>query len=141
MPTGAKLINRKVVLKFPHQLVEEPIVCRLVKHHNLDVSILMARITPREEGLLVLDLTGDESSFNEGVDYVKALGVNIQPLSQDIVRNDDLCTHCGACVTVCPSAALSVDPETKEVIFREEHCIACELCVPACPFHAMEVNY
>jgi len=141
MTVEANVVNRKVVLKFPHQLIEAPIVCHLVREYNLDVNILKAKITPREEGLLVLGLRGEEDAYRRGVDYLHELGVDIQPLSQDIVRNEDRCTHCGACVAICPAYALTVDPETRKILFDQEKCIACELCVPACPPRAMEVHY
>mgnify|MGYP000347785837 CR=1 FL=1 len=141
MTTEAATINRKVVLKFPHQLIDQPIVCHLVKEYGLDVNILMARITPREEGLLVLELTGQSDAFERGVQYLEELGIDIQSLSQDIVRNEDRCIHCGACVTICPSGALTLDPKTRKVNFIQDKCIACELCVPGCPPRAMEVHY
>ena len=141
MTDEVELMNRKIVLKFPHQLIEQPIVSNLVKHYGLEVNILKAKITPREEGLLVLELKGEQDDYHKGVAYLNELGVNIQPLSQDIVRNEERCTHCGACVTICPAAALTVDPVTRKVLFDQEKCIACELCVPACPPRAMEVHY
>ena len=141
MPVEAKIVNRKIVLKFPHQLIEQPIICELVRKYGLDVNILKAKITPQEEGLLVLELKGEQSAYEAGVAYMEGIGVNLQLLSQDIVRNEDRCTHCGACVTVCPSGALVLEVSTQRVLFKEERCIACELCVPACPPRAMEVHY
>ncbi len=141
MTVEAKIVNRRVVLKFPHRLIEEPIVCRLVRDYDLDVNILKAKITPREEGLLVLELTGAERAFDEGIAYMKNLGMDIQPLTQDIIRVDERSTHSGASVAVCPSPTLVLDPKTRNVLFQQEHCVACELCVPACPYQAMEVHY
>jgi len=141
MSDEAKIVNRKIVLKFPHQLIEQPIICQLVRNYGLDVNILKAKITPREEGLLVLELKGEESAYEAGIAYIEGIGVNLQLLSQDIVRNEERCTHCGACVTVCPSGALVLEVSTQRVLFKEERCIACELCVPACPPRAMEVHY
>ena len=141
MTLEANVVNKKVVLKFPHQLIEQPIVCDLVRKFDLTVNILKAKITPREEGLLVLELEGDQSAYEQGIAYVESLGVNIQLLSQDIVRSEDRCTHCGACVVICPSGALVLDAKTQRVLFKEDKCIACELCVPACPPGAMEVHY
>jgi len=133
--------SQKVVLRFPHKLVDQPIVCRLVKDYNLDFNILKAYITPEEEGLLVLELIGKNEDFKKGIDYIKSMGVSVQPLSKDIKRNDKKCTHCGACVTICPSDALVLDPATRKVIFHEDKCIACELCIKACPPRAMEIHF
>jgi ferredoxin len=112
-----------------------------VKDYDLDFNILKAYVTPREEGLVVLELSGQEANFNKGLEYLKKVGVKTQPLSQDVIRNDSRCTHCGACVTVCPSGALVLEPSTRKVHFYENKCIACELCVKACPTRAMEIRF
>ena len=133
--------SRKIVLKFPQYLVDQPIVCNLVKHYQLDFNILKAYVTPREEGLLVMELVGDKSSLAQGMQYLEDAGVEVQPLSQDIVRNEERCTHCGACTSVCPKGALSLDRQTFLVSFDSEKCIACEFCLKACPPRAMEVHF
>jgi ferredoxin len=112
-----------------------------VKHYGLDFNILRAYVTPREEGLLVLGVTGSAESVESGMEYLADLGVQVQLLSQDITRNEARCTHCGACVSVCPAGALALDPATSKVIFDNAKCIACELCVQACPPRAMEVHF
>ena len=135
------MVSKKVVLKFPQKLVEEPIVCKLVKDYDLDFNILKAYVTPQEEGLLVLELSGESNNYKKGIDYVKKLGVIVQPLSKDVRRNEEKCTHCGACVTICPTDALVVDPKTRKIIFDQEKCIACELCINGCPPRAMEIHF
>lgn len=135
------MVSKRIVLTFPHNLLDKPIVYKLVKDYDLVFNILQARITPKEEGLLVLELTGKKENYAEGVKYIKSLGVKIQPLSQDVTRDDVRCTHCGACITVCPTGALYIDKKTMKVIFDSEKCIACELCVRACPPRAMVVKF
>jgi ferredoxin len=135
------MVSRRIVLKFPPRMVEQPIVYRLVKEYNLEFNILKAYVTPREEGLLVLELKGGDRDYQKGVDYLSKIGLSIQPLSQDVIRNDSRCTHCGVCVTICPAGALVIDPETRKVLFHDDKCIACELCVPACPPRAMEMHF
>ncbi len=135
-------MRRKVVLHFPHEQVDKPIVSRLVKEFDIDFNILKAQITPREEGLLVMELIAEEENFNRGLRYLEENKVTVEPLSQDIKRNDERCTHCGACTGICPSRALFIeDRVTMEVRFDEEACVACELCVRVCPPRAMEVHY
>lgn len=135
------MVSRRIVLKFPHQLVDQPIVYKLVKDYNLEFNILKAYVTPREEGLLVLDLKGEEDKYQQGMGYLRSLGIGIQPLSKDIRRNEAKCTHCGACVVICPSNALAMDIVTRKVLFYEDKCIACELCINACPPRAMEIHF
>ena len=135
------MISKRLVLHFPHRLVDQPIVYKLVKDFNLSFNILKARVTPQEEGLMVLELSGKEEDFNRGIEYLKASGLKTQLLSEDVVRNPSKCTDCGLCVPICPAQALVVDPQTKKVIFHEDKCIACELCVKICPAHAMEIDF
>jgi ferredoxin len=135
------VFSRKIVLHFPDRLVDQPIICRLVKDYDLEFNILKAYVTPNEEGLLVLELKGEKQNYNKGVGYLKKMGVGIQPLSKDIVRNDQKCTHCGVCVPICPTGALEVEPSTRKVNFYNDKCIACELCFSVCPVRAMEVHF
>jgi len=135
------LVSKRIVLHFPHNLVDQPIVYKLVKGYNLKFNILRASVTPEEEGLLVLELIGEEKDYEQGVQYLKEVGVKVQLLSQDIIRNEEKCTHCGVCVPICPTGALVVDPLTRKVLFYNEKCIACELCIKACPVRAMEVHF
>ncbi|UCC60088.1 MAG: 4Fe-4S binding protein [Dehalococcoidia bacterium] len=131
---------RKVVLRFPHRLVDKPIIYRLVKDYDLQFNILKASITPEEEGLLVLELSGKKKNYEEAISFLTGAGVETQLLAQDVLRNEGRCTHCGACVTQCPVNAFRVDLATRQVEFIETRCIACELCIKACPVRAMEVH-
>lgn len=134
------MVSKRIVLTFPHKLLDKPVVYKLVKDFDLVFNILQAKITPKEEGILILELTGKKENYAKGIKYLTELDVDIQPLSKDVTRNDDRCTHCGACVTVCPTEALYLDKSTMKVIFNSEKCIACELCVKACPPRAMIVK-
>jgi len=135
------MVKKRIVLTFPHKLVDKPIVYKLVKDFDLTFNILQAKIMPNEEGMMVVELEGEKDNYARGVDYLKESGVKIEPLSKEVLRDEDRCTHCGACVTVCPTEALYVDKKTMKVIFDAEKCIACELCVKACPPRAMIVKF
>ncbi len=134
-------ISKKMVLRFPRRLVDRPIVSRLVKDFNLDFNILKASITPEEEGLLILEVTGKQEDYDKGINYLTKTGVRIQSLSQDVTRNEERCTHCGACITICPAGAFEIEPLTRRVNFYNEKCIACGLCIKACPPRAMELHF
>ncbi|TET16482.1 MAG: 4Fe-4S dicluster domain-containing protein [Dehalococcoidia bacterium] len=134
-------VSKRIVLHFPKRLVERAIVSRLVKEYNLDFNILKASVTPDEEGLMVLELTGKQADYDRGIRYLAETGVRIQSLSQDVTRNEERCTHCGACITICPTAAFELDFVTRRVNFHDEKCLACELCIKACPPRAMELHF
>jgi ferredoxin len=134
-------ISRRVVLHFPRILVDQPIVYRLVKDYNLEFNILKASVTPKEEGLLVLELSGEQRDYEQGMQYLAGIGVGIQPLSQNVIRNEARCTHCGACITICPTGAFTLELPSRRVNFQAERCIACGLCIKPCPPRAMEVRF
>jgi ferredoxin len=133
--------NGKYVFKFPARLVEHPMASELVRDHNVIVNILRARVEPDEEGMLVVELTGEEKDIDAGLKYVKGLGVEVESLSKDITWHEDLCTECTACRSVCPTGALSTGEEDMAVSFDQSKCIACELCIPACPYGAVEITF
>jgi len=134
-------VSKRIVLHFPKRVVDRPIVCRLAKDYDLEFNILKASITPEEEGLVVLELSGEQKEYDKGIMYLTETGVRIQSLSQNVIRNEERCTHCGACVTICPSGAFELDPVTRRVDFYDEKCVACGLCIKACPPRAMEVHF
>jgi ferredoxin len=134
-------ISKKVVLHFPQRMVDRPIVSRLIKDYNLDFNILKASINQEAEGTMVIELTGDPDDYDRGIKYLQETGVRIQSLGRDIIRNEDRCTHCGACVGVCPAGAFEVERKTMRVLFQNEKCLACELCIKACPPRAMALHF
>ena len=134
-------VSRRIVLHFPPTITEQPVVYRLAKDFDLSFNILRASVSPGEEGLLVMELSGDEESYDKGIQYLTSVGVEIQSLSQDVVRDEVRCTHCGACVNLCPTGAFSLEPETRKVLFDHNKCVVCGLCVKACPPRAMKLYF
>lgn len=134
------MYSKILVLRFPKTEVEKPIVCYLARNYDLVFNILNATVLPRKEGIMVLELSGSRKNFNEGVSYLKSQGVSVQNASQEVKRDNDKCTHCGACTAVCPTGALSIKRPDMTVGFDQSRCSVCELCVSACPPRAMRIR-
>jgi len=108
-------MKKKLSLSFPRHLVSEPITYRLVKDYELVVNIIKAKITP-------------ESAINKGVDYLNRVGVEVKPLVQEIKWSPEKCTHCTACVPLCPVGAFSIERKERVVSFNDEKYSLWNLC-------------
>jgi ferredoxin len=128
-------------LRFPPEIVDDPIIVNLVRKFDLSFSILKATIYPGKEGFMVLELSGRRNNFNQGIQYLKSLGIKVENIGHDIRRDEDRCFQCGACTAVCPTGALHIKRPEMAVLFDKEKCSACELCVPTCVARAMKVNF
>jgi ferredoxin len=134
------MYSKKIVIRYTPEVVQQPVIYELVKQYNLVFNILKARIFPRREGVIVLELTGLKENFDNGIRYLKEMGLKVEPLSKSVSQNTDKCVHCGACTAFCPTGALAFEGESQKVLFDPEKCNGCELCVSACPVRAMEIN-
>ncbi len=130
-----------MTLNFPPHLIDQPVTYELITAHGLKVNILRARITPREWGRLVVEVSGKKKNLDAGLQYATELGVDIKPLAQDVQWHEEKCIECSACVSICPTGALFIEREEMRVSFDHDKCIACELCIPACPYEAVQITF
>ncbi|RJR45001.1 MAG: 4Fe-4S dicluster domain-containing protein [Deltaproteobacteria bacterium] len=129
-----------LALRFSREVVDQPIIYRLVKDYDLEFNLLKAAIDPRQEGVIVMELRGHPKNFRRGLKYLRDSGVKVKSVAREVGRNEELCYQCGACIAVCPSGALSIKRPEMAVVFDPNKCSACELCCPVCPARAMEVR-
>lgn len=129
---------KRIVLRFGTDISVKPIVYRLVKDYDLVVNIVKADVNPQKEGTMILEVTGDQSE--EGLNYLRNIGVSVQALNQEIIRNEEKCVMCGVCTGICPTGALYMERPSMEVRFDGDQCVFCQLCVKVCPMRAMEVR-
>jgi len=55
--------------------------------------------------------------------------------------NQDYCSRCSICHSVCPYEAVKRDPETGKVEIDMQKCQVCGICYSACPVFAIEILY
>ena len=55
--------------------------------------------------------------------------------------NQDLCSKCCVCHSICPYEAIHRDPETGKVEINIKECQVCGICYSACPVSAIKMTY
>ncbi|HSW57814.1 MAG TPA: NIL domain-containing protein, partial [Dehalococcoidales bacterium] len=65
-----KTVTKKVVLHFPRRIVDKPILYHLIKDFSLVFNILKATINPEAEGLMVVELKGERTNFDKGIQFL-----------------------------------------------------------------------
>jgi ABC-type methionine transport system ATPase subunit len=77
--------KQRVKFTFPTTLVKEPVIYRL--GHDFDVVTNIRRADVREEmGWVVLELEGEDSEIERGLQWVGSTGVRVDPVSGDVIE-------------------------------------------------------
>ncbi len=132
------MVEKSAILTFPKERMDGPIVSELIREHKIDINILQAYITPEQDGHMHVIFSGEDSSVEGAIEFLKSMNVRVVFPVQNLVWEQERCVHCGACTGQCASGALSIDQETFMVSYDKSCCIACELCIPACSYGAIE---
>jgi ABC-type methionine transport system ATPase subunit len=72
-------VSHRIVLHFPPAVSDQPVIYRLAKDYDLVFNILRASVSPQEEGLMVLELSGEEAAYQRGAGYLEQQGIKLQP--------------------------------------------------------------
>jgi ferredoxin len=128
---------KKYLLMFPKNESDKPIVYHLVKDFGLKVNIYRAKVTPEEEGYLVIDMEGADEHIQAGLEFIRTENIELLEADKGIRWNRKICTHCGNCQSHCPTKALTfINRKTMEMGFDADLCIQCLNCIKTCPFGA-----
>ncbi|MCR4963093.1 MAG: 4Fe-4S binding protein [Firmicutes bacterium] len=134
------MVNRNIILRFSPEMVDQPLVYRLVKDFDLIPNIIKANVNQDRKGNMVLSISGYENDYKEAVEYMKSCGMEVSFLADTILWDKDSCTQCGACTAVCPSQALYIERPDMTVHFDSDKCIVCQMCLQACPVKAVKLD-
>ncbi|MGW8222663.1 MAG: NIL domain-containing protein, partial [Syntrophobacteria bacterium] len=78
------MYSKMLVLRFPRDIVNEPIIANLVRDYDLTFNILKATVYPRREGMVVMELQGQgRDDYNRGIRYLERRGVIVDTVAQD----------------------------------------------------------
>jgi ferredoxin len=122
-------------LEFPREIVSEPVVSDAILKTEVSINILRARID-ETHGDMIADVTGKRPRIDKFARYLADRGVVVEEIKDSVSVHVDGCTHCGACLSVCPVKAIAIDSEGS-VNFNQDKCISCRVCIPVCPVNAI----
>ena len=76
---------RRVRFTFPQELIPVPVVYELGRKFKVVTNIRRADV--REDmGWVVLELDGEESEIESGIEWVASTGVRVDPVGGDVVE-------------------------------------------------------
>lgn len=135
------MAKKRLVLTFPPEVVERPVVSLMVRDFDIITNILRAEIHEGEIGRMLVELEGQAKRLKEGVEYLEDLGVQVEDAITDIDLDEPLCIDCGACTAVCQPGALKIGPPDWGLSLDKDRCILCGFCVDACPLSIISVKF
>jgi ferredoxin len=124
----------KILLDYPTDLFEKPILASMILEKKVLINILRAYVDGRR-GEMLLEVP-DEIA-DDIVQSFKSRGVNVH-IGSLIELDTELCIDCGACVSICPTEAIHFE-KALSVTIDQEKCIQCALCVDSCPRFAIKL--
>jgi hypothetical protein len=77
--------RQRVRFTFPQELITVPIIYELGKQFSIVTNIRRADVT-EDRGWVVLELEGDLTEIERGLEWVAAQGVRVDPVQGDIVE-------------------------------------------------------
>lgn len=72
-------------LSFTRDLITEPVIHELGRRFDIVTNIRRADVD-REEGWVLLELTGEDAELERGLGYLSGRGVRIDPAEGDLVE-------------------------------------------------------
>lgn len=75
------MVELKVRLTYPAQLVNQPLIYHLIGKFDLYTNIIEAQVTP-SEGRLVVLLRGSPHGVHAGLDWISGEGVHVEQLGE-----------------------------------------------------------
>jgi ferredoxin len=125
----------KILLYATPEIIARPLIAETVLETGALLNVDRADIKP-SGGEIVIDVPQDR--YNEVTAALIKRGANIIPLEHPVIKDDEECINCGACISVCPTGVISFNEEWC-VVMDVSKCVQCGMCVTMCPHGALKV--
>ena len=73
-------------LTFPEQLIKDPIIWRLGRQYDVITNIRRANVE-EAVGWVILEVEGTEEALDQGINWIREMGVQVDPLDSDAVES------------------------------------------------------
>jgi len=78
------MARRRLKLIFGTDLVKEPVIYQVGRKFEIVTNIRRADVT-RDQGWVLLEMTGEPDELDRGVEYLESRGVKVEPAEGDLV--------------------------------------------------------
>jgi len=126
----------KFMVKFSRRGMRRPLIAETVLKTGVLISVERAHIDSMT-GELLIDVPDKDAKIISSA--LTEAGAEVRALERSIVRDEEECVDCGACVSVCPQDVFSFDDEWR-LQMEAEKCVLCGKCVIACPHNALKLR-
>ncbi len=79
------MASLRVHLTFPEALIKEPLIFNLGKNFDIVTNIRRANVEQRK-GWVILEISGDEETLKQGIEYLESRGVEVKTIDGDVVE-------------------------------------------------------
>jgi len=124
----------KLMLHVAPGIVRYPLIASVILETSALVNIERASIDA-VSGEIVLEVPSDKC--REVKEAFERRGVKVVPLEIPVIRDENECVHCGACVSICPTGTFRF--EDWRVVADLGKCIQCGACIMGCPQRALKL--
>lgn len=77
--------KKLVELDYPNDLVTAPVLSRLIKRYDVEVSIRRASIT-KGFGYVQMEIAGVEAEVKKALADLAAQGIDVNPIEKDVIE-------------------------------------------------------
>jgi ferredoxin len=115
-------------------IVRQPLIASVILETSALINIERASIDA-VSGEIVLEVSPEKC--REVKEAFERRGVEVALLEIPVIRDEEGCVHCGACISVCPTSTFRF--EDWRVVAESGRCIQCGACISGCPRRALKL--